>query len=111
MRWIVNAWQWLRSLFRRSARQWKTVRVDDVPEKALVNVIYLVGEGKFLWFAVFLCPCGCAELIQLNLLADASPQWQVIQNGDGTITLAPSVWRTKGCGSHFFVRRGRIVWC
>ncbi|WP_366931770.1 DUF6527 family protein [Paraburkholderia xenovorans] len=26
-------------------------------------------------------------------------------------TLAPSVDRTVGCKSHFFVRGGRIQWC
>ncbi|MFX8036043.1 DUF6527 family protein [Acinetobacter baumannii] len=26
-------------------------------------------------------------------------------------TLSPSIWRSKGCRSHFFVREGLIVWC
>jgi len=34
-----------------------------------------------------------------------------LENRDGTITLKPSVWRTKGCRSHFLVRNSRIDWC
>lgn len=111
MRWVRNFWRWVRSWFIRQPRAWTTRRIDDIPERPADDVVYLVGEGKFLWFVAFLCPCGCGESVQLNLLPDASPQWSVTEHPDGTVTLSPSVWRTKGCQSHFFVRRGLIVWC
>jgi hypothetical protein len=58
-----------------------------------------------------ICPCGCGEVIELNLLEQARPRWSVQEHPDRTITLAPSVWRQKGCRSHFHLRRGRIDWC
>ncbi|WP_425373246.1 DUF6527 family protein, partial [Klebsiella pneumoniae] len=32
-------------------------------------------------------------------------------DGKGRPTLYPSIWRTTGCRSHFWVRIGRIHWC
>jgi hypothetical protein len=111
MRLIRRFWSWFGSLFRSRPQQWQAVYVEDVPKDAKPNSIYLVGEGSHIWFSVFLCPCGCGDLVQLSLLPDDSPRWQVASNADGSVTLSPSVWRTKGCKSHFFVRRGLIVWC
>jgi hypothetical protein len=111
MRWIRNAWSWFTSLFRRKPRPWATQTTDEIPEKPLAETVYLVGEGEYLWFVAFVCPCGCRELIQLNLLPDTCPRWGIVRNPDGTVTLAPSVWRTTGCRSHFFLRQGRIDWC
>ncbi|WP_419192496.1 DUF6527 family protein [Engelhardtia mirabilis] len=57
-----------------------------------------------------LCPCGCGEEIQLNTVG-GHPRWSVEVEIDGTVTLAPSVWRKAGCESHFFLRSGAIQWC
>jgi hypothetical protein len=48
--------------------------------------------------------------LHMNLLTDERPCWQVTRHQDGTATLHPSVWRQKGCYSHFWLRRGRIHW-
>ncbi|MER9141803.1 DUF6527 family protein [Mesorhizobium sp. M0871] len=58
-----------------------------------------------------LCPCGCRRVLHMNLLADERPCWRLTRHDDGTTTLHPSVWRTTGCGSHFWFRRGRVEWC
>ncbi|WP_436231260.1 DUF6527 family protein [Caballeronia sp. LjRoot29] len=58
-----------------------------------------------------ICPCGCGEVIELNLLKQARPCWSAEEHPDGTISLVPSVWRQRGCRSHFFLRRGGIEWC
>jgi hypothetical protein len=49
-------------------------------------------------------------VIQLNLLPDAEPLWSLTKHRDGTVTLSPSIWRQKGCRSHFFIRKGQIEW-
>ena len=59
----------------------------------------------------FGCPCGCGRVLHMNLLPDERPCWRVTRNVDGTVTLHPSVWRKKDCGSHFWLRNGRIRWC
>ncbi len=113
MKWLTTFWRWLLGLFRRKPEQppLRAERVDDVPDSAAPATVYLVGEGEHLWAAVMLCPCGCGETIQLNLLAGTRPRWQATLHDDGTATLWPSVWRVRGCRSHFFVRRGRVEWC
>jgi hypothetical protein len=58
-----------------------------------------------------LCPCGCGETLHMSLLPDSHPKWKLLRHDDGTVSLHPSVWRTKGCRSHFFLRNGMIVWC
>jgi hypothetical protein len=57
------------------------------------------------------CPCGCGDVVQLNLLPTTRPRWRVEDHPNGTVTLFPSVWRQKGCRSHYHLRRGVIVWC
>jgi hypothetical protein len=85
--------------------------VQEFPDKLDRAMVYLAGEGYNLWAAAMICPCGCGDVIELNLLKRARPCWGVQEHSDGTITLAPSVWRQKGCRSHFILRRGRIDWC
>jgi hypothetical protein len=87
------------------------VRVEEFPDKLDRAKVYLAGEGDNLWAAAMICPCGCGDVIKLNLLKQARPCWGVQEHSDGTVTLAPSVWRQKGCGSHFLLRHGRIDWC
>lgn len=83
--------------------------VKDIPQEMKRNVVYLVGERSYLWAAAFFCPCGCGELITLNLLKEARPRWKFHIRW-GRISLFPSIWRKVGCGSHFHVRKGKIKW-
>lgn len=111
MRWLRRAWAWFKALFGQRPKAWTTEFTDEVPEKPMSAIVYLVGESGHLWFVVFLCPCGCGEVIQLNLLPDTRPRWSVERHTDGTVSLMPSVWRVAGCRSHFFLQHGRIEWC
>ena len=88
-----------------------TVYLEEMPDELETDSIYLVGENDFLWSAALLCPCGCRSVVQLNLLPDAKPCWRIETHSDDTVTIAPSVWSRKGCGSHYFVRRGFVKWC
>jgi hypothetical protein len=84
--------------------------VEELPDRIKSGTVYLVGEGGYLWYAAMLCPCGCGETLHMNLMPHSRPQWNVTKHPDATLSLHPSVWRLTGCRSHFFVRRGRIVW-
>ena len=88
-----------------------TIHTDDVPEFPEANVFYIVGDGGHQWYAVFVCPCGCEETVHLSLLEGDRPRWRITQHENGTITVSPSIWRNRGCKSHFFVRQGQFVWC
>lgn len=56
------------------------------------------------------CPDGCGETLVVNLDPRAGKAWRLDTRG-GNVTLFPSVWREGGCGSHFIVWRGKILWC
>lgn len=111
MKLVILVWSWFWSLFRRGPKPYRTERVEELPEVLRQRIIYLVGEGEHLWVAAILCPCGCAETIQLNLLHGQRPRWSVAEHEGGPVSLHPSVWRQSGCKSHFFFRNGQIVWC
>lgn len=87
-----------------------TVAVDDFPELCLENEVYIVDEDN-PWYAVMLCPCGCSEIIRLCLQEGVSPSWRLKFNSSGLVSLSPSIWRTSGCQSHFFLKNGKIEWC
>jgi hypothetical protein len=110
---LRKRWQkalgFLQRLLRRE-RPLQVRRVEELPDLLDRRHLYVAGEGLHLWFAAFLCPCGCGATVQLSLMLEGRPRWQLSEHPDGTATLTPSVWRTKGCRSHFWVRRGRIEW-
>ncbi len=104
--WLTRAWEQLRG---RPA-PYRNRTTHDIPDEPEAGALYLVGEGGHLWFVCFLCPCECGELIQLNTLPTIRPRWSAVPHKSGTITLHPSIRRTVGCKSHFFLRRGGVDW-
>jgi hypothetical protein len=113
MRVVRAIWGWLRSWFvwEKPLRPLITVHAAELPEILDAAAVYVLGEGKHRWFVAMICPCGCKTTLQMSLLADAKPKWKLTEHDDGTISLYPSVWRTEGCRSHFFVRHNLIQWC
>ena len=78
------------------------------------ETVYLIGDGQLPWSAALLCPCGCKAIIHLSLVSGGGgdqARWNAKRNFNGSVSLHPSVWRKRGCRSHFFLRRGHIVWC
>jgi len=82
--------------------------IDAVPQAIRPAVIYLVGDDAHRKWLIAGCPCGCGESLWLNLMRNGRPRWSVDGEGDH-ITVAPSLAVTT-CGSHFWIRRGMIVW-
>lgn len=111
---------WLKTLLRR-ARDWlhrclvppyRTITVEEsLPQTLKRRTLYIVEEDGFQEQAAMLCPCGCERILQMNLIPDERPCWQLAQHENGTATLHPSVWRKKDCGAHFWFRYGRVQWC
>jgi hypothetical protein len=104
-RWARSRW------FQPELEFFRFTRADEMPDRLKSSTVYLCGEGEHLWAAAMVCPCGCGEVIQLNLLKQVRPYWNAVEHPDGAVSLAPSVWRQKGCRSHFFIRKGRVDWC
>ncbi|WP_456769989.1 DUF6527 family protein [Bradyrhizobium sp. USDA 4448] len=57
------------------------------------------------------CPCGCGQGIELLLVKEAKPRWDLSVDPSERPSLKPSVWLQTGCKSHFWLRRGRVEWC
>src|SRR5665213_1769981 len=107
----------IKGLFAKSRRSrkakvpiYREECVDLFPERLMAGRLYLAGDGKEFWGAALLCPCGCGDTIQLNLLTEVRPAWRVSRLRTG-ITVEPSVWRQKRCRSPFFLRPGPLKWC
>ena len=94
------------------ASPYRTIVVEEwLPARLLRRTVNVAREDGFDEQVALLCPCGCERVLQMNLLPDERPCWTVTRNMDGTVTLHPSIWRKKDCGSHFWLRNGRIRWC
>ncbi len=82
---------------------------NDIPEKVAQNKILIIGEPENYWLVILKCPCGCKNIIHLNLLKEARPCWTFLVNKK-KISLKPSIWRKTGCKSHFFIKNGKVKW-
>ena len=69
--------------------------------------IALVERGR-LRALICMCPCGCGDVITLNLDRRADKAWALYRRGN-SISLYPSVWRDSGCESHFVVWSNRVL--
>lgn len=108
---VVRFWRWLLRLILGERPALAFELVDDEPGVLKAGVLYVVGDPKQPWKAMLVCPCGCAETIELNLSPPGHPLWTIVETNGNRATLHPSVWRTTGCRSHFWVRKGEIQWC
>ena len=108
---FARIWAWILSWFVRPIHPLKTLFVEELPEFLNPKAIYVIGEGSHRWFVAMACPCGCHATLEVSLLHEAIPRWTLIEHSNGTISLNPSIWRTVGCRSHFFLQQGKIKWC
>ena len=83
---------------------------EELPEKILSDQIYIIQDGLIPELLAFKCPCGCGVTIFLNLLPDTRPLWTYVISNETSISISPSIWRTTGCKSHFFVNDNAIKW-
>ncbi len=92
-------------------RRLRIVEGDTLPDRLPGRDLTLARDGDEDWSVGFLCPCGCGDRLELMLLKEVAPRWDLAVDARGRPTLHPSVWRRTGCRAHFFVRGGRIRWC
>jgi hypothetical protein len=102
-----HLWRWFIGPF---SSRFRTVHRSELPDIIKANTIYLIGDDE-PWSLAFICPCGCKQIIQLSLLLNDSPRWRLYLDRRRLPTIHPSVWRTVGCRSHFFIRAGVVIWC
>ena len=103
---------WLRFYAKVSpARKLIVVPGDELPATLPTRDLVVARDGSEDWSVGLRCPCGCGAKLEMMLLADVEPRWEIAVDAHGQPTLKPSVWKRDGCRSHFWVRGGRIVWC
>lgn len=92
-------------------RRLRVISGDSLPARLTMRAVYLAREDDEDWCVGMLCPCGCGRNIELLLIKEATPRWDLQVDGDGRPSLSPSVWLRDGCQSHFWIRHGRVKWC
>ena len=108
MKFLKKTWGFLKTTF---GKKLVVVYMEDLPDNLSQRTVYLLGSIDAPWCLAMMCPCGCKEVIQLSLLEDDSPRWTFSLNSKGLISVTPSIWRVRGCKSHFFVKKGMILFC
>ena len=111
MKFIRNIVKWFRNKYRYyTAAKFRAFFVNDFPDQVPEKQIFVVQEGTSPETIIFKCPCGCRTDIYLNLLKDSSPRWRFEINTKKEISISPSINRTVGCRSHFFIQNSRVAW-
>ncbi|HBC31162.1 hypothetical protein KCV26_11440 [Petrimonas sulfuriphila] len=80
------------------------------PDSLKENIVYVVGNKNYSKWGYMKCPCGCGDLIMLSLNKDSFPSWTIKQDKLGRATISPSINRLDGCKSHYFIRKGKLIW-
>lgn len=93
------------------ARRLILVDGDSLPKRLPWRNIVLARDEGEDWCAGMRCPCGCGERIELMLIREVKPRWDLNIDKKGFPGLKPSVWRNTGCHSHFWLLSGRVHWC
>lgn len=97
---------------RRRIRAYSAIEVvEAAPSLEDVEAAKLVvvrANGKDRW-VMLRCPCGCNEVVTLSVQQAHRTHWTRSGSQDRP-TLHPSIWRTEGCRSHFWILDGKVVW-
>jgi hypothetical protein len=93
------------------ARRLAVAPTDSLPPSLPPRALVLVRDDGQDWSIGMRCPCGCGEAIELLLIDEVKPRWTLSIDARGRPSLHPSVWRTSGCRSHFWLKSGRVSWC
>jgi len=108
---MSEIWWWFLEVFAKLRGLYTVEITEEEPNRVISKKVYLIGEENSIWYALFNCPCGCNEKIYTKFIEGSKPRWSYELHDDKTISLFPSIWRNKGCKSHFFIERGRVDWC
>jgi hypothetical protein len=92
------------------ARELQMINSDELPVCLPRRNLVLASKDGEQWCVGMTCPCGCKQRIELPLLREVKPRWELRLDKRGKPTLTPSVWIREGCCSHFYVRNGRVIW-
>lgn len=110
---LKKALIFLNKIFNFFQYTYRTVWIEDLPEKLKKKTMYIVGGEKHPFQAVFLCPKSCGKRMTLNISTQHNKwdRWNLTKHKNGTISLYPSIWmRSFDCNCHYWFKEGRIIW-
>jgi hypothetical protein len=92
--------------------QYRSEIISDNPKHDEIkdSVIYLIGNSEYVKWAYLKCPDNCGKIIMLSLSTRIRPSWSVNLDRLGRISVSPSIAQTEGCRSHFWIKKGKIIW-
>jgi len=100
-----------KSLYNLWDKPYSIQLVEDPVDNAKKKTLYIIGSAEEPFQVELLCPCGCKDKIVLPVNYSTKPRWTLSITNRNLPSLSPSVWRSKGCKSHFFLKQGKIDWC
>ena len=104
---IIGYLQWK---FGKFEVKTELITNNPKPEDIKSNIVYVVGGDDYEKWAYLKCPDNCGEVIMLNLSKSKDPSWTVKQDKKGRVTIHPSIHKLDGCKSHFWIKKGNIIW-
>lgn len=99
--------KWFKKIFDK---RYKYQFVSDVPDSIREDIIYIINNEGYSWQIIMCCPCGCKKNLHMNLMKEHEPYWKFEIDKKNKISLYPSIHRIVGCESHFFIKKGKIIW-
>jgi len=108
---ITNIFTWFSQLLSFIwSKPYSIQYVEDSINNPENKILYAIGTSDEPWQVELCCPCGCKDKIVLPVNESTEPRWalKIVNNKP---SLSPSIWRSKGCKSHFFLKQGKIDWC
>ena len=79
-------------------------------EQLKPDILYVVGEETYVKWIYLKCPDNCDEVIMLSLSSNKRPHWSIKWDKLGRPTIHPSIHKLDGCKSHFWIKRGKLIW-
>lgn len=73
------------------------------------SVIAIIGTKKNPKWLLLNCPCGCHEILRVNLSPAMGLAWRINFISDDTLSLYPSVDLESGCKAHFILRANKAL--
>lgn len=92
-------------------RRLRVIAGDSLPKRLPRRDLVLARDDGEDWCVGLRCPCGCGDNLELLVVAEAKPRWDIAIDKSGKPSLSPSIWRKTGCHSHFWLSNGRVRWC
>ena len=73
--------------------------------------LVIVGKKLSPKWAVLKCPGRCGHIMRLPLMSRASPRWAIQSDWLRRPTASPSVHQKNACRAHYWIKKGKVIWC